>query len=404
MSETVYDCVIVGGGLSGVSFAHYLKKENRKVLILEKGERTGGQLQTGHLSSDSDFWYELGSHTCYNSYTSLLSIVKDLGRTDLIAPLSKFSFVLYASDKIKSISSEVSKLSCLLHFPKYFFSDKTGKTTREYFRPIVGASNYDRLFTNAFKAVICQPADDYPAEIFLKKRKNREKEMSRRFTFKGGLSTLINTVIEKDNIEVDTLSKVIGIKKQGELFCITTENGQTYQSRNIAMAANPKISSMLLQDIEPKLAELLSSIPIFESESINITIPKEKIDLQPTAGIISLSDEFLSAVSRDLIENDKYRSFTFHFEKGKKNKEEKLDLICKVLDISAPDIIETKSIEHSLPAMRVEHLHMAEKVETVRKDKNIYLLGNYYYGLSLEDCVNRSKDEFERYKNDCHSE
>lgn len=176
MSQKVYDCIVVGGGISGVTFAHYLKKEGKAVLVLEKNKNTGGQLQTGHLSTQPDFWYELGSHTCYNSYTSLLSIVKEIRRTDIIVPLGKFSYVLHASGKIKSIMSEVSKLSCLLHFPKYFFSDKAGKTTREYFRPIVGASNYDRLFTNAFKAVICQPADDYPAEIFLKKRDKREKD------------------------------------------------------------------------------------------------------------------------------------------------------------------------------------------------------------------------------------
>ncbi|NDV95778.1 FAD-dependent oxidoreductase [Dysgonomonas sp. 521] len=397
MSETVYDCVVVGGGISGITFAHYLKKEGKTVLILEKNENPGGQLQTGHLSSQPDYWYELGSHTCYNSYTSLLSIIKEIGKTDLIEPLSKHSFVLYASGKIKSIASEVSKLSCLFHFPRYFFSDKTGKTTREYFRPIVGPSNYDRLFTNAFKAVICQPADDYPAEIFLKKRKDREKGISRRFTFKGGLSSFINAVIEKDNMEVNTQSKVTGVKKEGEIFQITTGNGQTFKAQNIALAANPKISSDLLQSIEPELAELLSSIPIFESESVNITIAKDKIDLKKIAGIISLSNEFLSAVSRDLVDDDRYRSFTFHFEKGKKTEVEKQDLICRVLNISASDIIEIKSMEHSLPAMRLRHLHMDEKVQAVRKDKNVYMLGNYYYGLSLEDCVNRSKDEFERF-------
>lgn len=399
MSETVYDCVIVGGGISGITFAHYLRKEGKTVLILEKNENPGGQLQTGHLSSQPDYWYELGSHTCYNSYTSLLSIIKEIGKTDLIEPLAKHSFVLYASLKIKSIASEVSKLSCLFHFPRYFFSDKTGKTTREYFRPIVGPSNYDRLFTNAFKAVICQPADDYPAEIFLKKRKDREKEISRRFTFKGGLSSFINEVIEKDNVEVNTQSKVTKVKKEGEIFQITIGNGQTFKAKNIALAANPKISSDLLQSIEPQLAELLSSIPIFESESVNITIANDKIDLKKIAGIISLSNEFLSAVSRDLVDDDRYRSFTFHFEKGKKTEVEKQDLICRVLNITASDIIEIKSMEHSLPAMRIQHLHMDEKVQTVRKDKNIYMLGNYYYGLSLEDCVNRSKAEFERFKN-----
>lgn len=402
MSETVYDCIVVGGGISGITFAHYLKKEGKTVLVLEKNENPGGQLQTEHLSSQPDYWYELGSHTCYNSYTNLLSIVKEIGKTDLIEPLAKHSFVLYTSDRIKNIGSEISKLSCLFHFPRYFFSDKTGKTTREYFRPIVGASNYDRVMTNAFKAVICQPADDYPAEIFLKKRKDREKEISRRFTFKGGLSSLINAAIEKDNMEVNTQSKVTGVKKEGGIFQITTGNGQIFKAQNIALAANPKISSDLLQGIEPELADLLSSIPIFESESVNITLAKDKINLKQIAGIISLSDEFLSAVSRDLVEDDKYRSFTFHFEKGKETEAEKLELICKVLCISALDILEIKSMEHSLPAMRIQHLHMDEQVQAVRKDRNIYMLGNYYYGLSLEDCVNRSKDEFERFKNNLY--
>lgn len=398
MSQKVYDCIVVGGGISGVTFAHYLKKEGKAVLVLEKNKNTGGQLQTGHLSVQPDFWYELGSHTCYNSYTSLLSIVKEIRRTDIIVPLGKFSYVLYTSGKIKSIMSEVSKLSCLLHFPKYFFSDKAGKTTREYFRPIVGASNYDRLFTNAFKAVICQPADDYPAEIFLKKRDKREKEISRRFTFKGGLSSFINAVVESGGLEVNTSSEVIDIKKEGDVFLLSTADGQIFHSRNIAMAANPKVSSSLLKNIEPELAGLLSSIPIFASESLNITIKKDKIELKEIAGIIPLSDDFLSAVSRDLIENGEYRSFTFHFEKGKKPEKEKLGLICNVLNIQQSDIIETSSIEHSLPAMRLEHLHMHEKVQAVRKNASVYLLGNYYYGLSLEDCVNRSKNEFERFK------
>jgi protoporphyrinogen oxidase len=398
MNDIVYDCVIIGGGISGVTFAHYLKKEGKNVLILEKNENIGGQLQTRRLSFQPGFWYELGSHTCYNSYTSLLSIVKEIGKTGMVEPLAKYNFVLYASGKIKSIVSEVSKLSCLLHFPKYFFSDKTGKTTCEYFRPIVGAANYDHLFTNAFKAVICQPADDYPAEIFLKKRKNKVKEISRRFTFKGGLSSFINAVIEENHLDVRCLSEVTSIKKEGTVFQIETKEGQAFHAQNIAMAANPKVTASLLQDIEPELTKLLSSIPVFESKSVNIIVTKDKIGLKQIAGIIPLSSDFLSAVSRDLVEDNIYRSFTFHFEKGKKTEAEELNLICKVLGISESDIVETRSIEHNLPALRLQHLHMDEKVQAARKDKHIYLLGNYYYGLSLEDCVNRSKVEFERFQ------
>jgi len=283
------------------------------------------------------------------------------------------------------------------HCFRYFFSDKTGKTTREYFQPLVGTKNYNKLFRNAFKAVICQPADDYPAEIFLKKRKEKRKDLPRKFTFKNGLSSFINAVIEYDKIAVSTESEIIKVSKSEGVYQVVSKDGNTYLASNIAFATAPRISSSLLQDMENDLSELLSSIPLFHSESINVTIPKDKLNLKETAGIISLSDDFLSAVSRDLVEDDQLRSFTFHFEKGKKTMEEKMMLICEILGVSSSDIIEQTSTEHVLPAMRLEHLHMDEKVGSKRKDDHIFLLGNYFYGLSLEDCVNRSKNEAERF-------
>lgn len=397
MNKTIYDCIVIGGGISGISFAHYLRQAGKDVLVVEKSNRVGGQLQTGYSSLQPGYWYELGSHTCYNSYTSLLSIADEIGRKELVQPLQKHSYVLYSSGKIKSLFSGVSKFSMFTHCFRYFFSDKTGKTTREYFRPIVGAKNYDKLFRNAFKAVICQPADDYPAEIFLKKRKERREDHPRKFTFKDGLSSFINAVIEHDKITVDTEAEIVKVSQWEGAYQVETKNGSVYQASNIAFATAPRISSLLLREMENNLSELLASIPMFHSESVNVIIPKEKLKLKEMAGIISLSDDFLSAVSRDLVEDDRLRSFTFHFEKGKKTIDEKTELISEVLGIPASDITEQASTEHILPAMRIEHLHMAKKVESKRKDDHIFLLGNYFYGLSLEDCVNRSKQEAERF-------
>ncbi len=399
MNESTYDCIVIGGGISGVSFAHYLKKAGKKVLIIEKNNRIGGQIQTEYSSVNSNYWFEMGSHTCYNSYTSLLSIVDETGNNELIQPLQKYSFVLYSSGKIKSLLSGVSKLPMVLCFFKYFFADKTGKTTREYFRPLVGAKNYDKLFRNAFKAVICQPADDYPAEIFLKKRKEKHKEHPRRVTFRDGLSSVLNAVTEKDNIEVQLSSEITSIRKVNDIFSLESKDGQVFQAHNVALASSPRISSSLLKDTEKELSELLATIPLFHSESLNVVIPKEKLALKEIAGIIPLSDDFMSAVSRDLVGNEQLRSFTFHLERGKKNKEETIKLICEVLGISPADIVEQRYTEHTLPAMRLEHLHMDEKVKAKQKDDAIYILGNYFYGLSLEDCVNRSKAEAERFLN-----
>jgi len=64
MTTTVYDALIIGGGISGYSFAHYLAKANKKVLLLEKESFSGGCINTQQF--EDHFWLELGAHTCYN--------------------------------------------------------------------------------------------------------------------------------------------------------------------------------------------------------------------------------------------------------------------------------------------------------------------------------------------------
>lgn len=399
MKDKIYDCIVVGGGISGISFAHYLKKAGKNVLIIEKNERIGGQIQTEHSTERPDYWVELGSHTCYNSYTNLIQISKEVGAYDQIQPLSKFSYLLYSSQKIKSISSGLSKFSLLVNCFRYFFSSKEGKTTKEYFLPIVGKRNYERLFKYAFRAVICQPADNYPAEIFLKKRDKRDENIPRRFTFKNGLTSFLQKIIENDSIEVNTSCEIINVNKDNDIFLLQSTDGNTIQARSIAIATNPKISASLLNDLEEDLGELLGSIPTFQSESLNVILQKDKLNVKETAGLISLSDEFMSAVSKDLIPDDKLRSFTFHFIKGEKTATEKIDLACQILDVQPSDIVEKQETNHTLPAMRIDHIGMNEKVKNLQENEAIYLLGNYFYGLSLEDCVNRSKIEAERYLN-----
>lgn len=399
MDKYIYDCIIIGAGISGISFAHYLTSIDQNILILEKDGRAGGQIHSLSSNQDEQYWRELGSHTCYNSYTSFLSILKDIKAEDKVQLLNKVSYVLY-DNKIKSISSGISILSCILSIPKILFAnkDKSSKTVKEYFCPIFGSKNYNKLFTNAFRAVICQPADDYPAEIFLKHRKDRYKEFPRKYSLKNGLSSFIKTVIEKNKLNVKTNSEVISIsiEKQDSLYIIETKNGEIYQTKNIALACNPQTDSKLLINIESDLSNLLGgSIPSFSSESLNVIILKEKLKIKPVAGIISLSDEFMSAVSRDTVDDDRYRSFTFHFEKGKKTDDEKSELICKVLEINRQDIVEQSITEHLLPSVRMQHLHIDKQISDARQNNSIYILGNYFYGLSIEDCINRSKDEFE---------
>jgi protoporphyrinogen oxidase len=397
MYEKIYDCAVIGGGISGVSFAYYLSKAGKRVLLLDNEVKTGGQIQTEPADVNPDYWFEMGAHTCYNSYAHLLSIIIEEGLREFVQPLLKQDYVVYSQDKIKTVFSELSVLQMLPACFKYFFAHKAGKTIKEYFRPIVGEKNYNNLFRYAFSAVICQPADDYPAEIFLKKRNTRDKTFPRKFTFKQGMSSFIDSILSKCNIESVQSSEIVTVSRENDIFIIEAKDGQRYPTRNVSLATSPQTSAMLLNNVEPEISILLSTISSFQSESLNVIISKDRLNIRETAGIINLSDEFLSAVSRDLVSDERFRSFTFHFEKGKLQLPEQINLICNVLGIRSSDIIEQKFSKHTLPVRCLQNRNIEKDADSLLKHKPIYLTGNYFKGLSMEDCVTRSKCEAERF-------
>lgn len=393
----LYDCLIIGGGISGVSFAHYLKKEGQKIAILEKDSEVGGRMLTKHSTHISNYWSDLGSHTCYNSYINLLNLIKEIDSEDQIQPLGKGSFMLYDEGKIKSISSKLNILKFLVNAPKFMFAKKEGKTVKEYFSPIVGRWNYNHLFTYAFRAVICQFPDNYPVELFLKKRTERNKEIPRKFTFKKGMSQLPQTIVKEDKIETLLNTVATKIEKSNNGFIVYTNKGE-FQTKTIAFACNPLQVSSLLHELNTALQKYLPQ-EVSNLYSTNVIVPSSKLNLKLIAGIINTSDLFMSSVTGDLLGVKEVRSFTFHFENEITDKE-RLDIICKVLKINKEDILEEKTVSHSLPALKYENIDaIGELKKQLEHQKDIYILGNYFYGLSIEDCVHRSKDEANRYKN-----
>ncbi|MDR3094553.1 MAG: FAD-dependent oxidoreductase [Bacteroidales bacterium] len=393
----MYDCIVTGGGISGISFAHCLHKAGKQVLLLEKDDRIGGQIHTKTLAN-TDFWYETGAHTCYNSYVSLLSIVDALGESGNIRQLNRrYTYKLHTPKGLKNIASGLYIPGMLLHAPRALIVGKKGKTVREYYRCILGSRNYDHLFSKAFRAILSQPADDYPAEMLMKKRDSHHENHPRSFSFAGGLSAMVNTIAAKAGFPVTASATVKNISHNNGLYEVTAASGETWQATSIALATDPSSAAALLHELEPELAALLADIPMFHSESFSVVVPAKWLTAERMAGIIPLSDDFFSAVSRDLTEHPDLRCFTFHFAQGAKTDSEKWEIACRTLNIQPSDVTGHSLTTHILPSLRIRHLNMTAQVANQKKSDSIYLLGNYFKGLSLEDCVQRSMEEAERF-------
>lgn len=392
------DVVVVGGGISGLSLAFYCVQAGMKTTLIEKNDAVGGSFSSPHYSADRrKFWLELGAHTCYSSYQNLLEIVEMCGLKDSIIPRAKVPFTLLVDGKIQSIVSRLNIPELLLSAPNLFKLKKTGLSVKAYYSKIVGERNYRDVISHFFNAVPSQLSDDFPADMMFKSRQKR-KDVLKNYTFKDGMQSVAKVISAKSGLNVFTSQEVHSLEHADGLYVIRTKGGGEYSAKTLVLATPSSVASMLLRDIHPDIANHLGQLKAAEIDSVGVIVRKENISLKPVAAMISPDDEFFSVVSRDTVPDDNYRGFTFHFKPGLEEKT-KRSRITEVLGVSMSKIEYSVSKLNTVPSLRLGHHQWQDKTDMLLKEKkNLLLCGNYFGGMAIEDCVIRSRSEFERLK------
>ena len=75
MNDEIYDSIILGAGLTGLTIAHYLRRAGRRVLVLEKSTQPGGVI---HTFSEDGFVFEAGPNTGVISTVELVRLMEEL--------------------------------------------------------------------------------------------------------------------------------------------------------------------------------------------------------------------------------------------------------------------------------------------------------------------------------------
>jgi len=386
-----YDIAIVGAGISGLTMAFRIAQTGKKVVLLEAKEKAGGCLNTHY--GDDDFWVEMGAHTFYSSYTHVIDLIKSVGLEADIVAREKLSMKLF-TDRHEKIFAPLSKLELLGNIPKLFVSKRDGKTVKEYFSNVLGKKNYDKVFTRMFSAVIVQNADDFSAEYFLKRRKTKSKDHPKSFILKKGMSSIAEAILAHENIDIAYNKRVSSIE-QAEGFSIKADDGSSYQANDLAFASSPKQVSSLLKGINSELAELLSEFPIQNLESTALILDKDKPGIEPVTFVIPLQGACYSMVTRDVLADEKYRGFACHFQQNDASNGEQKETMAKLLSVD--EIPQTVKASHTLPLIKVGHKERMAAIISQAQKTGVYITGNFFNGLSLEDCVERSNEEANRY-------
>lgn len=392
MADSTFDVAIVGAGISGLVLAHHAARGGLSCLVLEANGRPGGCIHT--VRADDGFWYELGAHTLYNSYGSLLDVLVAVGLRDGVLHRHKAPFRLLVDGKVRTVASQLGKAELFLSAWRAFSLRKQGRTVADYYGRLVGARNWRRVFSPLLSAVPSQKADDFPAEMLFKRR-SRRPDFPRSFTLATGLSALVERLAAQPGITVRTNTAVTALARAEAGFAVTTTDGASVRVRKLALATPADASARLLGPLLPDAAAALAQVQTTAIDSTGAVFDRQALAFPRLAGLAPLDDVFFSVVSRDVVPDPARRGLAFHFRTGLPL-DQRVARIAAVTGGRAEDFVHVAERRHVLPSLRLGQAEIVSAVERAIAGSGVYLTGNYFAGLSLEDCALRSTAEAAR--------
>jgi len=394
-----HDVIVIGGGVSGTAFAFHAARAGRNVLLLEREERFGGCLHTER--GPGDFWFELGAHTCYNSYGAFIEMLEGCGLMGSLQPRAKPVLRFLDGDRVLPgqnlglLVRLMNKFELARSLPHAFLARQDGQTVRGYYASIVGKKNYERVLGPMLSAVPSQKADDLPADMLFKKRPRR-KDVIRSFTLRGGLQRVCEAAAATPGVTSRRGASVDAVEKTAAGFTVTLGDGTREEAGIVAMATPPVTAAGLLREGLPELAARLARVRETSVDTLAVVLRAAKAGRVPPATfLIPRSDAFFSVVTRDVVPDATVRAFTFHFRPGQ-SAEDRMRRATRLLGVEPRDLDAAVERRTVLPSPVVGHREIVAELDRLIEGTPLALTGNWFGGLSIEDCVLRSRSEWQR--------
>jgi protoporphyrinogen oxidase len=384
-----------------MSLAHYAARAGLKVLVMEKAKEPGGCLASVPISGEtgSQGWLELGAHTGYNSYLNFLELIDDLGFLNRITSRQGLAFRMLVDGRLCSIASRVNVWELLRFAPRLLHERRNNHTVESFYSDVLGRENLRQVVLPMLNAVASQDTRDFPADALLKSRRKRRRDVRRSFAFRGGFQSVVLAVADRPGIECAIESDVESLCQGDGYYLLRTTRGRVFRARWAAIAAPANVAARLLIEDFPGLAKLVGRIEVRPIQSVGIILRNQLTAIPRVAGIMmadGLEGPCFSAVSADAFFVRGKRSFTFHFKGDSYDGEAALQYACRVLGVSPTEVESVHVREQCMPAIRSDHANLVRQIDEQTSAARLLLLGNYFSGLSIEDCVSRARREYER--------
>ena len=299
------------------------------------------------------------------------------------------------------ILGQLSWLEAAIHLPAGLLGGKAGKTVEGYFGGLVGPRNFRNVLSPFLAAVPSQCADELPRWRG-RARSSRSglagRTFPRSFGLQGGLQTLCEAVAAMPGIQV--LSGVEARARcgaAGDGFAVELSDGRTIEAAGCAVALPAQVSASLVERDWPRVAARPPQDRDLDAGHASAWWSRARRSRSPRcAFLVAADDVFYSAVTRDTFPDASWRAFAFHFKDGRATREEKLQRAAATLGVEPSDFAEVVEARRTLPAPRLGHAGIVAELAGALSGERLALTGNYFDGLAIEDCVQRSFAEWRR--------
>ena len=389
--------------MSGLGFAFHAARAGRTVRVVEEEARVGGCLDT--RTSAEGFWLELGAHTCYNSYGAFIELLEGLELLGELQPRGKSVLRFLEGDAIlpgKNLGGLLRRMSLwelARSLPRMIGASPDGQTIQSHYGRIVGARNYERVLGPMLSAVPSQRADAFPADMLFKKRPRR-KDILRSFTLKGGLGVVIERLRHQPGVTITSGRAATAVDRDGTGFAVTLADGERLGAELVAIATPPRAAARLLSRVLPDAARQVGEIGEATVESMGVVVRADQVAAVPYATfLIPRGDIFHSVVTRDVVADPTWRGFVFHFQPGHRE-DEKLARVAALLGVTRAELAHVTERRTVLPSPALGHRDVIagldEALGKAPGAGRLAVTGNWFAGLAIEDCVQRSRAEWQR--------
>ena len=213
-TQHIIDTIVIGAGLTGLTTAHTLRKHGKEVVVLEKTNRIGGQIQTHRQDG---FTFESGPNTGVVSYPEVAELFKDLEKEGCTLEEAHNEAKQRWIWKGKKFYALPSNLITAIRTPLFSWTDKFG-ILLEPFRAKGTNPNEDvasMVVRRLGKSYLNYAVDPFISGVYAERDRLATKKV---FSAVGGLQHLVdalaqsvafqNIVLQANNVVVTPLEGI----------------------------------------------------------------------------------------------------------------------------------------------------------------------------------------------------